>query len=279
MFLDQTFALCADQKGFIRCENGLKIKIVSANYGRTDDQVCPGGKTDRLTCRSKSSEIKVKWMCNGYAICHLHANDGHFGDPCPYIAKYLEFSYRCVKSIDNDKYGSSNINTQIVSILTIICIRYGIHYFWTYFELLRQITLLFSCFLLDKPIVAFNAYTSQHLAFNRNTPVNVVYDKLYFNYGGAYNPHSGFFTAPSAGLYIFTWASVVAPRKIFDTEILVNGKRKGLGNCNNESSSGYENCASTFPLILKTGDKVNIRTVVANYLHGGGWSSFKGWKV
>lgn len=232
---DQTFALCADQRGMIRCKNGLKIKIVSANYGRTDDQVCPGGKTNTLTCRSKSSEIRVRWNCNGYATCHLHATSKHFGNPCANISKYLEISYRCVKRIDNDKN--------------------------------------------DKPIVAFNAYTSQHLVFNRNTPVNVVYDKLYFNYGDAYNPQSGFFIAPSAGLYIFTWASVVAPRKIFDTEILVNGKRTGLGNCNNESSSGYENCASTFPLVLNAGDKVNIRTVVANYLHGGGWSSFKGWKA
>lgn len=62
MYLDQTFALCADQKGLIRCKNGLKIKIMSANYGRTYDQVCPGGKTDTLTCRSKSPEIKVKWI-------------------------------------------------------------------------------------------------------------------------------------------------------------------------------------------------------------------------
>uniref|UniRef100_A0A8W8NP32 C1q domain-containing protein n=1 Tax=Magallana gigas TaxID=29159 RepID=A0A8W8NP32_MAGGI len=190
---------------------------------------------DTLTCRSKSSEIKVKWNCNGYASCHLHASNGHFGNPCANISKYLEVRYHCVKNIAKD--------------------------------------------VKDKPIVAFNAYTSQHLVFKRNTPVNVVYDKLYYNYGDAYNPQSGFFIAPSAGLYIFTWASVVVPRKIFDTEILVNGKRTGLGNCNNESSSGYENCASTFPLVLNAGDKVNIRTVVANYLHGGGWSSFKGWKA
>lgn len=131
MFLDQTFALCAEQKGLIRCENGLKIKIVSAIYGRTDNQVCPGGKTDTLTCRSKSSEIKVKWICNGYATCHLHATDGHFGDPCPYISKYLEIRYRCVKSTDNDKNGSCCINTYIFSNLTIIFVRYGVHYFWT----------------------------------------------------------------------------------------------------------------------------------------------------
>lgn len=79
-------------------------------------------------------------------------------------------------------------------------------------------------------------------------------------------------------MYIFTWTSVVAPGKIFDAEILLNGKRKGLGNCNNEGGSWYENCANTVPLVLRAGDKVNIRTVTANYLLGF-WSSFKGWKV
>lgn len=105
-----------------------------------------------------------------------------------------------------------------------------------------------------------------------------MYDKVFFNYGNAYNPHSGFFTAPSAGLYIFTWTSLVLSRKIFDAEILVNGQRKGLGNCNNESNPGIENCANTVPVVLKAGDKVNIRTTTANYLYSH-WSSFKGWKV
>ncbi|XP_052690600.1 uncharacterized protein LOC128168375 isoform X2 [Crassostrea angulata] len=231
---DQTFALCADQRGFIRCEDGLKIKIVSANYGRTDDQVCPGGKTDTLTCRSKSSEIRVKWNCNGYATCHLHATSKHFGNPCANISKYLEISYRCVRNMDND--------------------------------------------IQDKPIIAFNAYISKHLTLHTNTPVNVVYDKLFFNYGNAYNSNSGIFTAPSAGLYIFTWTSLVNPNTIFDAEILINGKRKGLGNCSNESNPGYGNCANTVPLVLKAGDKVNLRTTSANFLYRE-WSSFKGWKV
>ena len=127
--------------------------------------------------------------------------------------------------------------------------------------------------------IAFNAYKNGHLRMDINTPINVVYDVVYYNYWNAYNPVSGFFTAPSPGLYVFTWTSCVAPKKIFDAEILVNGKRKGMGNCNNVGGSGFENCATTVPLVLETGDKVNIRTVVANYLNGDGWSSFKGWKV
>ncbi|XP_078314857.1 cerebellin-3-like [Crassostrea virginica] len=127
--------------------------------------------------------------------------------------------------------------------------------------------------------IAFNVYNRQPLTMGRNTPTNIVYDAVYYNHGNAYNPTSGFFTAPSSGMYVFTWSSCVAPKKIFDAEILVNGIRKGLGNCNNERGSWYENCANTVPLVLENGDKVNIRTVVANYLHGAGWSSFKGWRV
>lgn len=107
--VDQTFALCADQRGVIRCENESKIKIVSASYGRTDDKVCPGGKTNTITCRSKSSEIKVKRNCNGYATCHLQATNGYFGDPCANIFKYLEVRYRCVKNIDKEVKGRFKI--------------------------------------------------------------------------------------------------------------------------------------------------------------------------
>lgn len=138
--------------------------------------------------------------------------------------------------------------------------------------------LLFHIFS-DNSFICFNAYSSTHrLTFPLHTPTNVVYDKFFFNFGNAYNPSNGYFTAPSAGMYIFTWTSVVAPGKIFDAEILLNGKRKGLGNCNNIGGSWYENCANTVPLVLNAGDKVNIRTCGANYLLGL-WSSFKGWKV
>lgn len=97
-FLDQTFALCDGQRGFMRCENGSKIRILSANYGRTDDQVCPGGSISKRTCLSKSSKIKVKWNCNGYASCHLRASSQIFGDPCANFSKFLEVKYHCVSN-------------------------------------------------------------------------------------------------------------------------------------------------------------------------------------
>lgn len=145
----------------------------------------------------------------------------------------------------------------------------------TMFVLLQQNSY---CYISEKSPIAFNAYITKRLTLHRDTPVNVVYDGLFFNNGNAYNPHNGIFTAPSAGLYIFTWTSLVITGKIFDAELLVNGQKKGLGNCNNEGNPGYENCANTVPVILKTGDKVNIRTTNANSLMEY-WSSFKGWKA
>ena len=41
-----------------------------------------------------------------------------------------------------------------------------------------------------------------------------------------------------------------------------------MGNCNNKGGSGIVNCANTVPLVLETGDKVNIRTVAANHIYG-----------
>ncbi|XP_078318904.1 uncharacterized protein LOC144620851 [Crassostrea virginica] len=230
---DPAFALCDGQRGSIHCGKGTKIRILSANYGRTDGNICPGGNTAARTCRSKRTLTRVKWTCNGYRICHLHASNQLFGNPCVNVSKYLEVKYRCVKKSDGD--------------------------------------------FKAKQIIAFNAYISKHLTLHRDTPINVVYDAVYYNYGNAYNTHSGFFTAPSGGLYVFTWSSVVSPRKIFDAEILLNGQRRGLGSCNNELNPGYENCANTVPLVLKTGDKVNIRTTTANFLIQN-WSSLKAGK-
>ncbi|XP_062589619.1 caprin-2-like [Saccostrea cucullata] len=128
-------------------------------------------------------------------------------------------------------------------------------------------------------VIAFNAYITKTLHLKEGTLADVVYDGLYYNHGDAYDQQTGVFTAPSNGLYVFTWSSCVAAKKIFDVELLLNGKRTGLGNCNNVGGKGYANCSNTFPLVLKAGDKVNIRTTKhADYLHQD-FSSFSGWKV
>lgn len=129
-------------------------------------------------------------------------------------------------------------------------------------------------------IVAFSAYISQQLDFKRLTAVNVVYDKTWLNTDSVYSTITGFFTAPSSGLYVFSWTSFVAEMSKFNSELLVNGERIDLTNCNNElDTQGFESCSNTVPVILKKGDMVNIRTVDAISLRGDQLSSFKGWRV
>lgn len=110
----------------------------------------------------------------------------------------------------------------------------------------------------------------------------MVYERTLLNTHDVYNTTNGFFTAPSGGLYVFSWTSLVAEMSKFNAELLVNGERKDLGNCNNNnelSQQGFESCSNTVPVILRKGDMVNIRTVDSLSLLGVQWSNFKGWKV
>lgn len=99
-------------------------------------------------------------------------------------------------------------------------------------------------------------------------------DGVYYNYGNAHNRHCGFFTAPSDGLYVFTWTTYVAGNKVFNTRIQLNGEQKGVANCDNRANPGHGNCSNTVPLVLKIGDSVNIRTTTADFIYPV-WSSFK----
>lgn len=121
---------------------------------------------------------------------------------------------------------------------------------------------------------------SQKHDLSKLTAENVVYDKIWLNTGGVYSTITGLFTAPSSGLYVFSWTNLVAEMPMFDSEILVNGERKDLAKCSHElDRQGFESCSNTVPVVLKKGDLVNIRKVDAILLQGNQWSSFKGWKV
>jgi hypothetical protein len=134
-------------------------------------------------------------------------------------------------------------------------------------------------YVIGSDPVYFSAYLTNHFTPSLNQKTNVVYNGIHFNTHGAYNPATGFFTAPVAGLYVFSWENLTAPNKAFDTELLVNGVSHENDNCNNlGTTSGYLSCSQVVPVKLNAGDRVNIRTTLGNYAHGG-WCSFSGWLV
>ncbi|XP_061190789.1 complement C1q subcomponent subunit A-like [Saccostrea echinata] len=128
--------------------------------------------------------------------------------------------------------------------------------------------------------VYFSAYKKSHLTFTSASQVDIVYDGVRSNFHNCYNPSTGHFTAPGKGFYVFSWESLTPAGKIFDTELLVNGARYQMNNCNNlATTASFSSCTGVVPVQLEAGDIVNIRSTSGTYLYGDGWSTFSGWLV
>ncbi|XP_062580102.1 collagen alpha-1(X) chain-like [Saccostrea cucullata] len=76
------------------------------------------------------------------------------------------------------------------------------------------------------PPAAFHALMSKQLT-SLATNVPVAFGKITLNEGNAYDPSSGKFTAPTDGIYYFTWTVLTGKGKLFNTEIVLNNKIVG----------------------------------------------------
>ncbi|XP_056598349.1 L-rhamnose-binding lectin CSL2-like [Triplophysa dalaica] len=90
---------CESQTAFLSCVQGV-IKVLSANYGRTDRQTCSTGRPDNqltnVQCTQSTSLSVVAIRCDGKTSCSIVAENAAFTDPCGGTYKYLTVSYKCV---------------------------------------------------------------------------------------------------------------------------------------------------------------------------------------
>lgn len=94
----QVLVICEGKNGKITCENGKKISILDANYGRLDRDTCLHSAMSNVNCRSGNSLQIMKDKCNGKTECELLAASSVFGgDPCGGTYKYLQVKYRCLE--------------------------------------------------------------------------------------------------------------------------------------------------------------------------------------
>ncbi|XP_073792767.1 uncharacterized protein isoform X1 [Danio rerio] len=80
---------------------GRKIRILGANYGRTDRKTCiqnrPPHEIRKTNCRSSSSLSIVSSWCDGRQSCNVPATNSVFSDPCYGTYKYLRVKYCCLR--------------------------------------------------------------------------------------------------------------------------------------------------------------------------------------
>ena len=92
--------ICEHEKGIISCQNGKRIDVLNATYGRLNRDTCNKGVTDNINCHSEKSLQIVQEKCNGQTSCELLVNNTVFGgDPCVKTNKYLNVKYRCLEYI------------------------------------------------------------------------------------------------------------------------------------------------------------------------------------
>ncbi|XP_078448807.1 adhesion G protein-coupled receptor L2-like isoform X2 [Lampetra planeri] len=85
----------------LRCPGSDVIVVSSANYGRTNDQICDSepAKMQNTACLQDESFRIMAQRCNNRTQCLVVAGNEVFPDPCPGTYKYLEVWYECVPYI------------------------------------------------------------------------------------------------------------------------------------------------------------------------------------
>ncbi|CAM4331199.1 unnamed protein product [Leuciscus chuanchicus] len=90
--------ICEGGFGTLRCGSFGTIRVIEANYGRTDRTTCVRGipyyHTSNTRCK-KTVTNTVSNRCNGRKTCVVHASNTVFGEPCVGTYKYLALTYQC----------------------------------------------------------------------------------------------------------------------------------------------------------------------------------------
>jgi len=82
---------CEHENILLKCDEGLKINVVGANYGRTDGTTCPHASNKGSMSNTKciSNQISAfNSLCNGKNSCNVPVENSKFGDPCHGTYKY-----------------------------------------------------------------------------------------------------------------------------------------------------------------------------------------------
>ncbi|WAR03637.1 C1QL4-like protein [Mya arenaria] len=131
-----------------------------------------------------------------------------------------------------------------------------------------------------QPRTAFTATMSADKSGIPNH-TTIVFDVVITNKGGAYSPSNGIFTSKTAGVYVFSWVTTNKNRTWMNTELMLNGEKKGTAMSDSGDINDYSVAANTVSLELQVGDQVWVRAGTwHNGKLAGEWrTTFTGWQL
>lgn len=111
----------------------------------------------------------------------------------------------------------------------------------------------------------------------------IVYDHIMTNSGNGYSKHTGAFTAPEEGMYVFSWTTFEDPRSYFPIELIHNSVRAGIVFVQGDTT--YNGVTGLVVIQLQQGDVVMVSSEPGYIPIGNIYSdhnmqtSFSGWRI
>ena len=110
-----------------------------------------------------------------------------------------------------------------------------------------------------------------------------IFDRVITNVGGNYNRHSGIFTSPRYGVYVFSWTLFCEPHGFLYTGVVVNSDPVCAVYCDAQGAETIGHITGVVVVSINQGDIVYINSgpqdggrVVSDNAY---LSSFSGWNL
>lgn len=136
---------------------------------------------------------------------------------------------------------------------------------------------------LSPEVIGFYAYMSSAEP-SPSVHHTLIFDEVKTNVGGGYNQFSGMFSAPSSGLYVFTWTIYTGDHGQTDFRIYVNHDEV-VGTWGETDNNQHDNDSDSGSMVvsLNAHDNVYIRSSMACTTYvistAGATTTFAGWRL
>lgn len=121
--------------------------------------------------------------------------------------------------------------------------------------------------------VAFTAITSSATTYSSGSTIR--FNRLKINQGSGFNTGNYRFTAPAAGLYVFSWSIALPNNYVGNSNLMKNGSIYHQIHC----QKTYQQCGATVTMWLNRRDQVWVTSAYSSIYAYATYSSFSGWKI